>query len=332
MCDEVQAAVVSANAALDGLDVDRAQALLSAVRERFTCAAVPSPAVLAQYWLAEGRLAALNGAEAIARLDLEAARRLDPSLAVTGQGEPVESLFASSVGASDVVRVDLATPLGRAWTVSLDGAPVTAWPVEVPRGLHLVQIGDGAERTLFAKVMRVEPGAVARVDHGLPEAPPPPEPEPLRPEVSAYAGLSADFALGRPQAMQVEGVEHTEPAAKLLTPLEVGVVAVLGGAWASLGAQAGPLVGGEFVFGGPRVPDAWPYAWGVDVSAGKVLGDHQVGLLVGTRLPSRARLRAVGTFALGEQFALHAEAGVNAPTGRPLEPAVSVGLRYRGQL
>jgi hypothetical protein len=329
-CEPVDRPVADAAVALDGLDVDRAAVQLAAARDDLDCGAFVDPAALAGLWLAEGRLAALTGDDGIAILDFEAAHRLTPSLDVKGQGDPIEALYAQALASpADPVSIELASPLSSPWAVAIDGAEVRAWPAQVPRGLHVVQIGDGADRVLFARVVRVEPGAVAQIDHGLPERPPPLPPVPLDVTASGELGVSADFAFGKSQSTYVDGEELAEPAAKLLLPVDVAATVTIGKVWTRLGAQIGPLVGGEFVYGDVDVPGSQAWAWGVDLSAGRTFGAQRLGLLVGARLPSRALLRAVGDLALGDTgLMLEGQAGINAPTQRPIEPALSVGIRY----
>ena len=102
-------------------------------------------------WLAEGTRAYMQGDEKVARLAFAAAARVAPDVWVDSYGPMVKKVYDSAAqhdSGAGSVRIH---PDPDGWSTALDGHQVD-FPIEVAAGLHLLQVGRGADQTDYAEI------------------------------------------------------------------------------------------------------------------------------------------------------------------------------------
>ena len=153
---------------------DDAWDLLDSTEVALGCSDAPSPRTLARLWIAEGVLHASTGDNASADDAFSAAARMDADAWNPDFGPAMKARFDATRGRQPVPgRIELRPELER--FVGLIDGQVESFPVSVPAGLHLVQVGPEGEAMRFAKLLFLPPGENAVIDHGvdetLPESP-----------------------------------------------------------------------------------------------------------------------------------------------------------------
>ncbi len=150
-CDDVALLIDNAEQAVIEARTDDAAATLRQAEVALNCSPVPSPALLARMWLAEGTRAYMQGDEKVARLAFAAAARVAPELWVESYGDQVRQIYQASAnyeGGQGSVRIH---PNPEGWSTTLDGTD-TSFPAQAASGLHVIQVGRTAERTEYAEV------------------------------------------------------------------------------------------------------------------------------------------------------------------------------------
>jgi hypothetical protein len=187
----------------------------------------------------------------------------------------------------------------------------------------------------FARVVSVFGGAPTVVQTGLTEpsdfvapvgtgpAPAPRKPvkqrQPLPPAVaSLYTAAGVHLALGR----QLTRGADTQPATKLLLPVETGVVVRPGKAWVRVAGSAAPLASGVLLYDDAYGDTASPVALGATVAGGLVAQQGDIGLLAGYLWPDRVPVRAVVAVRTPRfPFQVEGRLGMDLPLGATPEPA-----------
>jgi len=210
-CDDVAALVDSAEQAVIEARTDDAGATLRQAEAALGCSVVPSAALLARMWLAEGTRAYMQGDEKVARLAFAAAARVAPEVWVESYGPQVRQIYKTAAehdSGTGSVRIH---PNPEGWSTTLDGHAVR-FPIDAASGLHVVQVGRGAERTEYAEVFYLPRDDTYFILTGLEDTPivsmASADPEPEIPPVT------------EPAVADVEIPPVTDPAQTEPTPLE----------------------------------------------------------------------------------------------------------------
>jgi hypothetical protein len=270
-----------------------------------------------------------------------AAARVAPDLWIPSFGHKLRVSYS--------LAAEEAMPQG---TIATTGAPEGAFravdgaeamdPLTLEGGLHLVQVGRSAQEILWAKVVFVpgsqrvtlgvppfemnEPVAQPRPDAGTlvdTNVTPTVAPNRAASGVFAHAALGAGTALGNGLTLtSAEGDALTEPAVKLMVPVEGGLTLRLDTVWVRGALGAAPVLGGQLVFGGGEGAAAWPMSLYGHGTVGVSIDTLDFGVAGGVSLPGRLEARGVASTALGDT-PLRGELrmGINIPTERRTEPA-----------
>jgi len=216
-CDDVATLVDSAEQAVIEARTDDAGATLRQAEAALGCSPVPSAALLARMWLAEGTRAYMQGDEKVARLAFAAAARVAPEVWVESYGPQVRQIYKTAAehdGGTGSVRIH---PNPEGWSTTLDGEAVS-FPFDAASGLHMVQVGRSAERTEYSEVFYLPRDETYFILTGLEDTPivsmasadpePPVVTEPEPPVVT------------EPAVVDVEPPVVPDPAQTGPTPLE----------------------------------------------------------------------------------------------------------------
>ncbi len=294
---------VSVNQALDSfgqIDLEAAKAALVEAEVAAGCSGVVSPETLGQWWLIDGAIADTEGDTAGAVASWKAAGRVAPELWIADFGEVLKARWvaANDAPGSEVGRVNVEPTLPEGYSAWIDGVEVSL-PIEVPVGLHLVQIGRTEGAMSLARMVVVSPQAEFTLGHQLRaiEAPP------RAIAVQLHVGLGTEFSFGK----EVQVGELIEPGTKAIGDLTVG--ARLG--WKSLWLR---VVAGMSVF-----PGKWIVGTGLDeqtqsptgatqsavggsgsLGIGAHLGLLEIGIEGGIFWPRRIPLGGVASVQLGK--------------------------------
>jgi hypothetical protein len=280
-------------------------------------------------WLVEGVLAGLQGDDASATLAFAAARRTEAAVWDDAFGADLAALWAAAEPGDPTGLVELLPEVQAPWVVHVDGQ-VAELPAALPAGLHAVQVHhDGVVR--FGQMLRVIEGDTVRISHTLPAspkglaAPGVPLPAP-RQRVSFVAAVGISSAFG---SSLDGGPLGKESAAKLLTPVEVGLQAEGADLWVRGALSAGPSLTGPFLYARDAEAAKSPVAVGGHVAAGPVIGTTRLGVLAAAQWPGRIPLRAVVALPLGDlPIRFEGRAGVNFATERTPEPGFDALITY----
>ncbi len=277
------------------------------------------------------------------------------------EDRPWEALVAAALAADPLLDRSLGPPATKSFvspaprgdhtvpaevgTVFLDGREVSAaFDLD---GLHILQVRErGVWRSWWISDGRLPEALRAPPPpEPVPEPTPEPEPEPVpepvpvpiaeappepaeRPTPSAFAlrvhaatGLS--LAVGR-QVVQTAG---TEPALKLVVPIELGIGLDVGPGWVRLAGAFLPLVNGPYVYDTPEGAVATRIGGGLSLSGGGRIGIGTVGALIGGQDPSRLVFQVVGGVEAHKSgLGVEARAGINLRAGGGVEPAFALLL------
>ena len=221
LLDVVQAAVVEA-------DLDAAEAGLSALEDAFACGTVADPQQLARMWLLEGAWLSFIGDTAGAIACWNAANRVAPNLWIPDLGDELRADYETATPLDGSGHIDVEPVLFWGSIAAVDGQ-MTALPLEVAPGLHLVQAGTAGDEIAIGRIISVTPNSTAVVATGLMDpaqmgSAAPAEPVVVAVEskypIRAHIGVGATVAIGDAISGARAG---DEPADKLSVPLELGL-------------------------------------------------------------------------------------------------------------
>ncbi|MCB9677533.1 MAG: hypothetical protein H6737_20660 [Alphaproteobacteria bacterium] len=181
-CRSVAPLLEATNRAL--LDVETAEAekrLKAAEEALLACEERFDPEVLAELWLLEGVLRTVQEDAEAATDAFAAAHRASPGRWDDAYGPAMRAQYdAARQESTQAGRVELVPALGsnQAW---LDGAAVAENPVEMPSGLHALQVADASGAVQWSQILWVPPNERMRIDTEVPTgtAAPAPAPEPV---------------------------------------------------------------------------------------------------------------------------------------------------------
>lgn len=324
-------------------DLPTADEKLRALEAAFSCGPLAEPELLGRMWLVEGAWLELQGDAEAAGDSWRAAQRIAPGRWAEDFGTKLRGAYESAnrvaQGGTSVISLD--PPLFR-WIGAVDGVVVEEFPVTVPPGLHLVQVGPDVDHVQFARILLAFPDTPSVVVTGLVEptsdGAPAPEPvaevvpaEPAKPprnpgRVALHTAVGADAVVGRAG----ENAAGSEPAFKLLAPVETGlVVRPTAKTWVRAAVSAAPFVNGAFVYDDKFGATTTPTALGFAATGGFAAAQGDMGLLLGYQWPGRVAVRGVLAGALGRSpLRVEGRVGLNAATEGPPEPAFGVVLAF----
>ena len=343
-CEGPALVLAQAQERLNEARFDQARNLLASAEGAFGCGEVADPALLAHQWLIEGALEYYDTRDADAASEaFAAARRVAPDVWIPDLGAEVRAHWESVTQPEESGTLSVqGAPEGA--VVALNGTVVTL-PATAAAGLHLVQVGIDEQDIRYARIVYVPPSqsvslGVSGADWTIaaPQAPlvevPEATVEPTQQEPGGFgvhAALGAGVMLG--QAISLEsstGEILTEPATKVVTPLELGATVRTDTLWIRAAAGASVLLGGQFVFLGNDGPEGWPAMVQAHAGGGSYLGNTELGGLLGIALPGR--LSARGTVSApwtGTPVYIEVRAGANLTTTQKVEPGVELLLTVR---
>lgn len=334
-------AVEAAEQALIEADLAATDLKLRELEASLACGGLAETELLGRLWLVEAAWLTMQGDTDAAGDSWRAAAAVAPGRWLDDYGVNLRRAYeqATARPSDDVATLTLDPPLFR-WIGAIDGQ-IVDFPVTVPAGLHLVQVGPDQDHVAFARMLVAFSSAPSVVVTGLVEPtdePGPvvaaPVPEPVLEDrfpvgvVSLYTAVGADLAFGR----SVSRGEADEPAVKVLLPFQTGVVLRPSGpdriqTWFRLTADAGLLVGGDFLHTDAYGDATTPAALGTQVAAGAASGRTDMGLLVGYQWPDRVPIRGVIAARLRQApVQIEGRLGLNAAFGRNPEPAFDIAI------
>jgi hypothetical protein len=334
-CDFDTDVVAAYGAVLTG-DRAAARARLDAAEADLACAPVSAQA-LGRFWLVEAAYLASTG-DPDATLSLVAARRVAPDLWLPELGEPLKERWTAATPDAGAGSIAFDVPPAHR-AVTLDGAAWTWTGAPIPAGLHAVQVAEGGT-IRYGAVVYVGDGASTRLTTGLPDAPPPPIPVPRgrAPELLPFVlATGASLSVGRSLTASSGSATLTEPAAKLVVPIEASGGVAMGGGFVRAELGSGWLVGGPYLSAkADGTLHRTPLRFDAALGGGAALGDRWVGGAGGVQWPGRLTARAFAGTTLDDlgdselRGWAEARAGVNAATARRIEPGVEllVGVGY----
>lgn len=232
-----------------------------------------------------------------------------------------------------------ATPTDPTALWYLDGRPAPArFNLDGP---HILQV----ERGGVLSSAWVEGGALPAFWAAAPPPAPEPMPVPPEPEVEptpappvasppkaepssaialrVHVGAGVSLAIGE----AVVTTLGTEPALKVVVPVEAGARLDVGPGWLRLAGEFTPLVNGPYVYDDAGTVRATSLGGGGHVAGGGHIGVGSVGALVGLRDPGRLVVQAVGGAELHRSgVGLELRAGLQLTTELGVEPAFGLLL------
>lgn len=317
----------AAERSLFALEYAEAGTYLALVEEGFACGPA-STAEVARFWLLTAGLASFTEDDVNVDVAFTAARAADSGFWVEALGVDLKARW-EAVPPVDEVAVVTLDPPPWGYEVRVDGN-VHEGPLELPAGLHVIQVHDGPAR--FGRVLRVVPGQPALLPTGLeareepvavapaaPVTPTAPEPPSSR-AVHGYVALGVDGSFGQRWTLG----DQQEPGVRGAGQLEAGISVVAGPLWirGALGGQL--LLSGHLYVKPDGEVGKLPVSPMLHATVGTALGDRvRLGVLAGAQLPSRIPLRAVGAFQLAKRLQLEARLGVNLVGEASIEDEVT---------
>ena len=238
-CDDPKVAVDDALQATFLGDFDGAHKALGRAEEAFGCGTLADTTTLADFWLVEGSLLHYQGDVAGSKESYASAARIAPERWNPDLGEALYKVYQeASSNELGQGSIDLKPKLEH-YIGALDGTEVS-FPVEVPEGLHLLQVGKNSEEVMFGKIVWVSPGDTSVVPTGIkeeaPKVTPPPVEEPEPPVVSV--------------APTTEPQDESQPVeAPISAPSEATVTPPAVVETEQLGILAYVATGGELILG-----------------------------------------------------------------------------------
>ncbi|MEQ1504878.1 MAG: hypothetical protein ABMB14_21770 [Myxococcota bacterium] len=257
-CDDPEPIVVALEAAATEGRTAEGEAKKAEVLAALACGRPVDPTLLARIWLADAVVLATQGDRAGSDDALAAAAHVAPQVWNDVYGSDFERrhLAATAVdpGTGRIVlapQVAGGLPAGAAVVAAIDGHLTAGSAVDVPAGLHVVQLGFAADDLRFAQEIYVVPGQDLVVRAELPPfpvAPVAPAPAPVGPvpvvrkhppvfaiaSIATAVGAAATAAGASLQngAMRdaqsraaLEGAYHTQQALGVVSYSLVGVTA-----------------------------------------------------------------------------------------------------------
>lgn len=282
-------------------DFGTAETKLRALEGAFSCGSLVETDLLARMWLLEGAWLTLQGNPDQGADSFRAAARVGPAVWVSDYGPKLRSAYeaAIAVPAAGSTTLSVDPDLFR-WVGAVDGQP-TRFPLNVPPGLHLVQVGASTDDVRFSRIVvafadtpivivtgLVEPtgsetAGGPKPAPGAPETKPPVE----HPPWTLHAAAGAGLALGPDPA-------GAEAGTKVAVPLEAGVVwRPSNAAWTRVVVSSGALLGGTYGWTHGDVPTTSPSQLGAHVAGGFAARQGDMGFLAGWQWPGRAAFRGV---------------------------------------
>ena len=328
---EPDVAVTNALVAVLQEDVEAARQSLAEAVEAWACSGVADRQALGRYWLIDGATGWLAGESMAANDAFAAARNVSPNVWLSDLSPEVREIYLSAQPPEGRGALLFNPPLG-VREVWVDGAQLVG-PAEVGAGAHLVQVGDGFGQVVFAEHVWVGPSVSVRVQTGLPPieakdlidpvvpmSPDSFETDPPHLVVQVLTGVGVAFG------EELQSEEATEPATRFTVPLELGVGLRSERFLGRLHVGTRWLANGRFLGAADDRTIAPRFGADLSASAAGVFGLGHAGVLAGAQWPGRLAVRAVSGVLVADGFVAEARAGLNVPTDRGVEAAVSVHL------
>jgi len=287
---------------------------------------------LAHYWLLRGARRHLAGDVTAAEAYFRSAASVDPEAWVVDLGPALRDAYDEAVASMpDTGEIDV-VGVPDDYLVRVDGR-TRSLPVSLAAGDHLVQVGPTPDDVAMHRMALIVSGQGSVIDAGLvDDAAEPPEVDPTGVGVRAHVAAGMQATVGEALTRDVDGSSVTEPATKVLVPLELGL-ALTGTPWwvrAHLGVA--PVVGGGLLFLGSGEVRSASTAVMVAASGGVGLGPVDLGLLAGATVPSRTVVRAVAAAEVVGPLAAELRVGTDLHPARGVEPGGSLHLVFRPTL
>ena len=333
LIDKALDAVVSA-------DLFGARNRLTELEGALACGVLATQDELVSMWLLEGALSTFSGDREGASDAFRAAAVQRPSWFIDDLGAPLRADYdaacATPVSGTGTLVIE---PVLAGWTLAVDGESAE-FPVTVSAGLHVVQVGSSDDAVGFARVIHVSDGATVVIDTQLrPVLPRDPvstnprvdgAPQPaVQPPSSLVLGWTASAGVGVAVGARLEDAVGTEPALKVMIPLETGVRLRGEHGWLRAAVGAGPLLGGDFVYSQSGRAVVTPVSLGTHLAGGWRSTSLAAGAAVGIQWPERVGVRGIVALPLGQApLELEARLGVNALAERAPEPAAELVLSF----
>lgn len=290
------------------LEAEAAQATLDQVEADFGCGRT-DPDQVARFWLITAGLAVADRDQEAVEQALTAARYADPTTWLEALGGDLEASWKVAEPPEERGTVHI-EDLTSGYEVRIDGRPTEGPTIEVPVGLHVVQVASDTHG--WGRMIRVQ--GTARVTTDLPAfVAPEPTPEPDAPEAPARerrVGLHVGAGMRLQLGKRYDTVRLTESSTKIGPTLETGLWLDLAPVLVRAGLAVDVPINSRYVYldgdGEARVLPLAPSLWG---AVGVRIGDLGVGLHLAAMLPARLPLHLTGSYALTSKLGIEARIG-----------------------
>jgi hypothetical protein len=139
--------------------LSEAERLIQEAERAFGCSGLADPELLGRMWLAEGVMFSLRGQATDAEESWLAASRAAPGFFVEDYGEQIQAKYRQAAALQRASGEIAVSPIPDGYETAIDGV-FTVVPGQIPRGLHLIQVGPRDGDMAFAQVVLLTAGVL----------------------------------------------------------------------------------------------------------------------------------------------------------------------------